>query len=224
MADRMTKRERKEEARKARLEERKRAARRAQLRRVWSIVIVLLLVLGAFGLNRLTTKGEREALASVSTVTKAAGCTDVKSPANEGQEHIAPPATATYESNPPTSGPHYNAAGQGPLPTGVSPTEFPYEGMVHNLEHGHVAFLWKADVPTPALTAIQGVIQGDAQWLMGGPNTKMTEPIAMLAWNRLVTCDGAGDPAKLKAAAERFVKEYKDDAPESAPGIARPTA
>lgn len=224
MPDRQTKRERKEEARLERLEAKKRAARQARMRRIWSFVIVLAVIAGFYGISRLTGKAERKSLAAVSTVTEAAGCTAVESPGNEGQEHIVPPATATYGTNPPTSGAHYNAAGQGPLPTGVSPNEFPYEGMVHNLEHGHIAILWKADVPTPILAEFASVIQSDPEWMIGGPDTKMPEPITFLAWGKRVTCDGTGTPALLKAAAERFVKEFKDKAPESFPGTARPSA
>ena len=55
--------------------------------------------------------------------------------ADQGREHIAIGASHLhYNSNPPTSGPHYLQ----PAPWGIYQHELPDEALVHNLEHGGI--------------------------------------------------------------------------------------
>jgi hypothetical protein len=64
--------------------------------------------------------------------------------ADEGNAHVAPGSRLRYAQCPPASGPHYNAAGSGPLPArfyGPESEQSP-GGWVHNLEHGYVVILY----------------------------------------------------------------------------------
>jgi hypothetical protein len=69
--------------------------------------------------------------------------------ADEGAEHIPDGTDPGYISNPPTSGPHYEA----PLPGGFYEeadleewSPFPEGHAVHNLEHGYIVFWYNCDV------------------------------------------------------------------------------
>ena len=58
--------------------------------------------------------------------------------------HILPPATVSYNHNPPTSGCHYSIASQAPVLPGAYPSNavIPPEYWVHNLEHGYIVVLY----------------------------------------------------------------------------------
>lgn len=45
---------------------------------------------------------------------------------------------SSYNTTPPSSGPHWNIAGRGPIQWGVYTTQQRNEGVVHNLEHGGI--------------------------------------------------------------------------------------
>ncbi len=64
-----------------------------------------------------------------------------------GQGHVTVGTRVTYTYCPPASGRHYNAAGGGPIqPRLYAPTEQAIpEGWVHNLEHGAMVVLYRAD-------------------------------------------------------------------------------
>ena len=147
----------------------------------------------------------------------AAGCEQVSSPGVVTSTHINPPERGTYTTNPPTSGKHYNAAGAGPITTGIHRSAVQYEGSVHNLEHGHVVIYYKESVGPRIAGILAEVVRADPQWIMLAPNPDMPFQVAFTAWGKLQGCNTPNE-AGLKAAAEDFVDRFKDDAPESAQG------
>ncbi|MGH7881562.1 MAG: DUF3105 domain-containing protein [Candidatus Dormibacteraceae bacterium] len=52
--------------------------------------------------------------------------------------HIQPPRRVSYDTDPPTSGKHYNIPGQAPIKWGYYDKAIPPEDWGHNLEHGGV--------------------------------------------------------------------------------------
>lgn len=151
----------------------------------------------------------------------AAGCNDVQNPGITASDHITPPARGTYSTNPPTSGKHYNAAGLGPVTTGIHRAAVQYEGSVHNLEHGHVVIHYKESVGPVIAGMLAEVVRADPQWIMLAPNPNMPSQVAFTAWGHLMACDSPNEQG-LTAAANRFVEEFKDNAPESARGTPEP--
>jgi len=71
---------------------------------------------------------------------------------NEGAQHVSVGEQATYQSNPPASGPHWSQGGFAPVPAGVYETALEEEQWVHNLEHGYVVVLY--DCGGPCLPAL----------------------------------------------------------------------
>lgn len=218
---RETKRERRDEAKRRRLEELKRRQRKARMRRmlIWGGVgaalagiIALVVVLGGGGGN----PAESNRLAA------AAGCDQVQNPAKLENKHINPGERATYNTNPPSSGSHYNAAGLGPITTGIHRSTVSNEGFVHNLEHGHIAFFYKETVSQEIATILADVVRDDSRWLLLAPNNTMPFEVAFTSWGHLQGCN-TPNAAGLKAAAEDFVKRFKDKSGlESAAGVPEP--
>ena len=71
---------------------------------------------------------------------------------DQGRTHLARGQTWTYALCPPASGPHYNEAGQGPIPPRYYPpdTSVLPQGWVHNLEHGALVILYRPDTASDA--------------------------------------------------------------------------
>jgi hypothetical protein len=215
-----TKRERRDEAKRRRLEELRRRERQARIRRIvtWSgvggaiaAVVALIVLLSGGGGN----PKESNRLATL------AGCDQVESKPILKSDHITPPATATYNSNPPTSGNHYNAAGLGPLTTGIHRAPVQYEGSVHNLEHGHIVIFYKESVGRAVADQLAAVVRSDPDWIMMSPNPNMPFQVAFTAWGKLQGCNAPNDQG-IKAAADDFVKRFKNKAPESIKGTPEP--
>ena len=108
-------------------------------------------------------------------------------------------STVTYGFCPPTSGNHFNVAGQAPLPRNFYDpnTTLKPGNWVHNMEHGYVVILYKGTPDQATLDSIKQVMNdasppadGFAQQC-GQPNRviavrfdTMDTPYAVLAWDR----------------------------------------
>ena len=162
---RLTKAERKEEARRQRVELQRKMARSRRNRRV-AIGVVLVLVAGvaAFALTRPQEARATPAdlLAAVDHARETAGCGPVEDvgsyqPKSSDRAHVTTPVPlSTYASVPPASGPH-NAI---PYGAGVYSTPPPIDRVIHSLEHG-AAIVWYApDVTGKELDRIRTFYEG----------------------------------------------------------------
>ena len=119
------------------------------------------------------------ASASASEALRDAGCTLQTVPA-QGRNHITEPdENFEYNTDPPTSGPHF------PNPPPVSVYEEPVEQfrLIHDLEHGVVVVQYGDDVP-------EGTQNQLLQWWRDDPNGVVIAPypnlggqISLAAWN-----------------------------------------
>lgn len=98
----------------------------------------------------------------------------------QGQEHIAVGAThEEYNSNLPTSGPHYAQ----PAKWGVYQSELPDEQVVHNLEHGGIWIAYK-DIPEDTKTTLEEITKSGLKIIMT-PRAKNDAPITLASWGRV---------------------------------------
>ncbi len=209
-AERQTKAERKEEARRLREELERRTSARKRNRAI-GIAVVLVVIAGgvAFALTRPkpSIPGADELLASASTQATAAGCgevTDVGAfqPENLDQAHVGGqdvstmPPISSYASIPPASGPH----SQETWPSGVYDTPPELDKTLHSLEHGAAIVWYDPTVSNAELDKITtffsdpqvsaSVIvapydypdEGEAGALPGGVE------MALVSWHHLETC------------------------------------
>lgn len=125
-----------------------------------------------------------------------------------GQEHIAEGAIVnSYNSNPPTSGPHYAT----PARVGFYEIELPDERLVHNLEHGDI---WISYGPTVSDDVKQSLIAfaKDVKVIVT-LRTKNETDIALASWGRADTFNlenGVLDEARVKD----FITRFRNRGPE----------
>ncbi|MBI3046659.1 MAG: DUF3105 domain-containing protein [Candidatus Harrisonbacteria bacterium] len=124
-----------------------------------------------------------------------------------GRDHIYDgSARPDYNSNPPTSGPHYAT----PATVRFYSQELSDEQLVHNLEHGHIWVSYKPDLASEIIKVLRG---------FAGRNTIVTPrsandfDIALAAWGRLDKFNLVGNVAD-KQRIRDFVLRYQNSGPE----------
>lgn len=219
MASKPTKRERKDEAKKRRLEEMRRRQRRARMRKVYTYSVfglILAVIAGAVLFTRAKNASARNELVKVAA---RGGCGVPQGWPIEGNNHISPQQRATYKTDPPTSGAHW-AGGQppAPAPTGVyTQPALQDEQTVHNLEHGHIVISYQqGSLSAAQVTALGQVVRTNPQWILLQPRANKNTKVAFTAWGVKQRCDNPKDGID-KVAAE-FVKRFRNKGRESAAG------
>jgi len=242
MSERQTKAQRKEEARRQRLEIQRRMARSRRTRWIAMGVVILLVAAGAtyYALRPRPKVQEPQALLAAATkAAQAAGCTDVRDvgsyqPSNLDAAHIGVqggpptmPPLSTYPSVPPASGPHAAI----PWSRGVYSTPPPIDQVIHSLEHGAAVVWYAPDASGTELTKIEDFYgdpshglkvivapydypdQGAEGTLPGGST------MALVAWHNVETCSRVSLAAAFGFTARYGIppfgsQAYLGDAPE----------
>jgi uncharacterized protein DUF3105 len=137
--------------------------------------------------------------------------------------HIDPSTSWTYKVYPPTSGPHYSAAGIAPVPWKTIDTLV--EGQfVHNLEHGGIAILYDCPSGTDCTTLknqlsdyINKLAPLDPTYsevkIVMTPYTRgMTKKVALVAWHYVLFLDGYDQNAITQ-----FYESHVNKGPEAVP-------
>jgi hypothetical protein len=234
---RLTKAERKEEAKRQRVELQRKMAKTRRNRRVAIGVVVALVVgVGAYALTRPqeARADPQELLATVDQARETAGCGTVEDvgpyqPKSSDRSHIvAQLPLSTYPSVPPASGPH-NAI---PYGAGVYGTPPPIDRVIHSLEHGAAVVWYSPDASGPQLERIRSFYeaanvgsrvivapydypdQGAAGLLPGGAQ------MALVAWHKVQTCASVNLAAafgftSMYAAPPFGEQPYRGEAPEA---------
>jgi hypothetical protein len=125
-----------------------------------------------------------------------------------------------YDSNPPTSGRHY----QIPAEDGLyheAPTD---EQLVHTLEHGRVIVWVKPSVPEDARASIRALFDEDDYQMVVVPRSDMQPALAATAWNRDPDPGGTGQTLacprwneEVVDAIRTFRDEHRSNGPEPVP-------
>jgi Protein of unknown function (DUF3105) len=240
---RLTKAERKEQARRERLELQRKLARSRRNRRV--VVVGLAVIVAGVAIFAFTRPGTevpppQELLAGVEEARAQAGCGEIRDvgpyqPRNQDRAHVPPqamPPLASYASTPPASGPHNEIT----FGAGVYSTSPPVDRVLHSLEHG-AAVVWHApDASGEELDRIRAFYeddevggrvivapydypeQGAAGVLPAGSR------MSLVSWHHVQACDelslGAAFGFTSSFAAPPFgQRQYRGDAPEAGAGF-----
>jgi hypothetical protein len=127
---------------------------------------------------------------------------------NQGQVHIEEGSPRPdYNSNPPTSGPHYAQ----PAKAQYYDHEVPDERLVHNLEHGEIWISYKPSLPQSAVDELKKL--ADGVFVVIAPRAANETDIALAAWTRLDKFNlenGALDLVRIRD----FILRYRDRGPE----------
>lgn len=124
------------------------------------------------------------------------------------REHIAEGSRGGgYNSNPPTSGPHYGS----PAPVGFYRKELPDERVIHNLEHGDVWVAYHPRVESVARPQLEQF--ADFAKVIITPRSANEADIAVVSWGRVDAFDLEGGVVPAERIAE-FIYRYRDKSPE----------
>ena len=156
---------------------------------------------------------------------EAAGCTFQAVPAVEGQHTLGADGTSKkWNTDPPTSGPHYGFNPDGSAGTviwGVYDEPIQLARLVHNTEHGGIYIVYGDDVPAESVAQIKDFYERRQNGTVVAPLPSLGDKIAFGAWVAEGD-DGTGYLAKCKAfdedAASSFFSAFQFKGPERLPG------
>ncbi|MEA2516534.1 MAG: hypothetical protein QOG16_372, partial [Actinomycetota bacterium] len=185
-----------EKQRRREAEQRKKdALRKAHRRRNLITTAVAVLVAGAVIAAIVVQREDKKAkLDNYGVTADEANCGEVEEQDIQGAEHIETgSAHDPYTSNPPTSGPHYNEPGLGPVQTGFyeDAAEAPPEGVVHNLEHGQIVFYYNPDAPAEVIQDLKTAVEAApiASVATPWPDIEGDANFVMTAWGTSQSCE-----------------------------------
>ena len=153
--------------------------------------------------------------------TPTGTCARIQSLTSLGQTHIQPGEThPPYNSNPPTSGWHYDT----PQREGIYTTQQSQEQILHNLEHGFVNIQYK-DLNGAEVQRLIDLVRRDQRHLILAPYPGLPAmvKVALTAWTgpngdparqigKLQYCTGVDDNA-----VRDFIRSFRDQGPELVP-------
>jgi hypothetical protein len=203
-------RERKDEARRARERARRQAARRARTRRGVSLLIAGGIGLGVvWFINRAAPPDQLSEQAQAAVT--AAGCSgpeEVLPSDPPGGQHLAPGESPNYTQTPATSGVH----APGSLPTDPNVfTEPVDEGQaVHFMEHAGIVLYYRQDsIPQEVVDRLATVANQERNTLLAPyPDLPDGRDLAFATWNRLLTCPEGVSAEQAGRIARGFVEAY----------------
>jgi hypothetical protein len=119
-------------------------------------------------------------------------------PAEDQEAAAAPAGPPSYNSDPPTSGPH-----GGSVPCGVRSDPVPDPPQVHALEHGAVMVQYRPeDLSSAEVRSVEGFGQREHE-VMVAPRPDSTDPVEVTAWTKLLALDRV-DSEKIQVLIDRY--------------------
>jgi hypothetical protein len=219
----VARRERKEEARKLREAERRRARRASALRRTVTSIGIAAAVVAGITIFR-SVSGPNPIPEAAVQAAAAAGCTEVEQPASSAPsgQHLQPGGTYVYDDTPATSGFH------DPSPLPEEPKVFdsqpPETRAVHSLEHGGVFVYYLPEesggIPADVVERLAGLTEGDqATYVAPYPTLTAETALTLTAWNRRQSCPAGAEltPDRTATIVNGFVEAFEctGNAPEN---------
>jgi len=137
-------------------------------------------------------------LTNLAAASKAAGCVSIDTPdsvarAAQNRTHVDPGTKTSYQTNPPTYGPHY--------PTPASDGEYKPGGtpkagfLVHAMEHGRVEYQYRPGLAQADVKQLEALFnEAEGQWTPGQlmllfqNTTGMPYDVAATAWGHVLGC------------------------------------
>ena len=164
--------------------------------------------------------------ADVRLKLEAAGCTLESVKAQPGRHSLAPDGTADWNTDPPTSGPHFGFNPDGSIGTviwGAYTEPVQLARLLHNLEHGGIYILYGDDVPDATVEQLRAFYDDHKNGTVLAPYPKLGDEIALGAWvgdtdnakGQLGKCTAFDD-----AAFSEFFKAFQFQGPERFPSDA----
>lgn len=168
---------------------------------VWIFLATIILVIGGVVYLSFSQPGSKEGRRGKTTIGEEVPIL--------GAQHITPGSPHTpYNSNPPTSGPHWPE----PAKNGIYEAELADEQIIHSLEHGHIWIAYKVDATNEVKDGLRKIVQENDWKIVLEPRGQNDSLIALAAWGRILKLDSFNEE-KVR----EFIKAYRDQGPEKTP-------
>jgi hypothetical protein len=129
---------------------------------------------------------------------------------DQGRDHVADGTEVEYETEPPTSGPHYAQW----APPDIYRQVVEDELLVHNLEHGHIVIFYSPDQLSDASVSkiTELTSEYDGQWdaVLAAPRPEMENELTLTAWTYKMELDEFDEEL-----IDAFVDAYRGRGPEN---------
>ncbi len=151
--------------------------------------VLILIAVAAVGLLAYYTFG----LSGVSTA---------RSLPSQGNQHIQPGVDARfkYNSDPPTSGPHYTHR----PPWGIHTRPLPKGLQIHGLEDGGVIVQYNCTDCSSLIAKLRGIVNRYSEYVILAPYPTMKSRIALTAWTKLDALEEFDENRVV-----RFIRAYR---------------
>lgn len=129
--------------------------------------------------------------------------------ASQGANHVPEGTKEDYNSNPPTSGPHYANS----QPAGIYDKPIPDGNLIHSMEHGAVILWYKPDIAASDSAKLKSLFnEVSVSKKLMVPRDSLDVPVALTSWGRLLKMQTI-DENQIK----NFMETNEDRGPEKAP-------
>lgn len=166
--------------------------------RLFFAFLIPLLLIFAFITSNNAKKAEQERVESLFENPVELNVQEFRS---QGNNHISSPTNFAYNSNPPTSGPHYPKAPA----WGFYPEAIDDESALHAVEHGGMWVSYR-DLDESDIEILREFAKKHNQSVIISPRPENSTPIALVMWTRLVELEEI-DLDQM----EKFLLLYKND-------------
>ena len=201
MSKKLEQKQRRREAEEAKRKELRSASRR---RNLITSVIALVIIGAVLALVLSDRQAENAPIGPASA--QEAGCGEVEEFDEVSREHIEEGSQhEPYNSDPPTSGPHYSSPAEAQFFS--SPVE--PERVVHNLEHGQIVIWYQPDLPEETIGQLQDLVEDAVPFVLATPYSGGDSPIVLTAWQNSLSCE-----TPSTAVFEDFRKQFQGQGPE----------
>ncbi len=129
---------------------------------------------------------------------------------DQGAEHVALGTPFAYNSNPPTSGPHFAT----PAEWGVYQEEIADQILIHNLEHGGIWISYTPGIDAGLVAKLEQFHHEFGRKIIVAPRQANDADIALAAWNHVDKFSAAEFSAER---VREFIKAYRNRGPEFVP-------
>ncbi|MDP3727745.1 MAG: DUF3105 domain-containing protein [bacterium] len=179
-------------------EERMARARRARLvKRIFWILAAIVIIGGAgYGLVRYSRQRSQNMPGAAVP--------------GQGQQHVALGTPFEYNSNPPTSGPHFAT----PSEWGVYSEEIHDQILIHNLEHGGIWISYKPGIDPGVIAKLEAMTKEFGRKVIMTPRQANDADVALAAWGRL---DKFSAVEFSDERVREFIQAWRNKGPEFVP-------
>jgi hypothetical protein len=219
VANKQSKRDRRDAAKRARLEAQRKAARQRTKNKFYGLIAVL--AIGGLIAGIVLASGTKPVnIKQLNAAAAAAGCDALVKPPDQGRGHFGSQAEGqafSYNSNPPTSGKHFSIVGVAPAPTGVHTSPIPDQYQVHNLEHSHVGIQYN-NVSADIRDDLEAFTRSHPTFIFMAPRPTMPTGVvlAFTAWDNLISCKTPTSVSAVHSLAKAFFDAFSGRGPEGA--------